>query len=72
MIENETKEQTEIRTSPTVGKFKSEIHLQDQRWKRYEIRLNNVGASMTKYFTANYEKDIFDNLIELLESDCKK
>ena len=72
IIENETKEQTEIRTSPTIGKFKSEIHLQDLHSKRYEIRLNNVGASMTRNFTANNENDHFDNLIELLERGCKK
>ena len=27
---------------------------------------------MIRYFTANYEKDICDNLIEVWERDCKK
>ena len=72
MIENETKEETEIRTLLSVEKFKSEIHLQDLRSEKYEVRLNNVDANMITYFTANYENDICDNLIELWERDCKK
>ena len=27
---------------------------------------------MIRYFTANYENDICDNLIEVWERDCKK
>ena len=69
MTENETKEETEIRTLVSVEKFKSEIHLQDLRSEKYEIRLNNVDANMITYFTANYENDICDNLIELWEKD---
>ena len=72
MIENETKEETEIRTLLSVEKFKSEIHLQDLRSEKYEVRLNNVDANMITYFTANHENDICDNLIELWERDCKK
>ena len=72
MIENETKEETEIQTLLSVEKFKSEIHLQDLRSEKYEIQLNNVDANMITYFTANYENDICDNLIELWERECKK
>ena len=64
-IENKSKEEKEIRTLLSVEKFKSEIHLQDLRSKKYEIRLNNVDANMITYFSANYENDICDNLIEL-------
>ena len=35
MIENETKEETEIRTLPSVENFKSEIQLQDLRSEKY-------------------------------------
>ena len=70
MIENETKEETEIRTLLSVEKFKSEIQLQDLRSEKYEVRLTNVDANMITYFTANYENDICDNLIELWERDC--
>ena len=38
----------------------------------YEIRLNNIDANMIKHFTANYENEICDKLIELWERDCKK
>ena len=72
MIENETKEEMEMRTLPSVEKFKSEIHLQDLHSEKYEIRLNNVDANMITCFTANYENDICDNLIELWDRDCKK
>ena len=72
MIENETKEETEIRTLLSVEKFKSEIRLQDLRSEKYEVRLNNVDANMITYFTVNFENDICDNLIELWERDCKK
>ena len=54
MTENETKEETEIRTLLSVEKFKSEIHLQDLRSEKYEIRLNNIDANIITYFTANY------------------
>ena len=37
IIENESKEKTEIRTQPSVEKFKSEIYLQDLRSEKYEI-----------------------------------
>ena len=72
MIENETKEETELRTLLSKEKFKSEIHLQDLRSEKYEIRLNNTDANMITYLRANYENDICDNLIELWERDCKK
>ena len=72
MIENETKKEMEIRTLLSVEKPKSEIHLQDLRSERYEMRLNNIDAKMIKYLTANYENDICDNLIELWKRDCKK
>ena len=72
MIENETKEETEIQTLLSVEKFKSEIHLQDLHSEKYEIRLHNVDTNMITYFTANYENDICDSLIELWERDCKK
>ena len=72
MIENETKEETEIRTLLSVEKIKPETDLQDLRSEKYEVRLNNVDANMITYFTANYENDICDNLIELWERDCKK
>ena len=72
MIENETKEEMEMRTLLSVEKFKSEIHLQDLHSEKYEIRLNNVDANMITCFTANYENDICDNLIELWDRDCKK
>ena len=49
-----------------------QIHLQDLRSEKYEIRLNDVDANMIIYFTANYENDICNNLIELWERDCKK
>ena len=65
MIENETKEETEIQTLLSVEKFKSEIHLQDLHSEKYEIRLHNVDTNMITYFTANYENDICDSLIEL-------
>ena len=35
--ENETKEETEIRTLLSVKKSKSQIHLQDLRSEKYEI-----------------------------------
>ena len=72
MIENETKKEMEIRTLLSVEKLKSEIHLQDLRSEKYEMRLNNIDARMITYFTANDENDICDNLIELWERDCKK
>ena len=72
MIENETKEETELRTLLSKEKFKLEIHLQDLRSEKYEIRLNNTDANMITYLRANYENDICDNLIELWERDCKK
>ena len=72
MTENETKEETEIPTLLGVEKFKSEIPLQDLRSEKYEIWLNNVAANMITYFTANYEKDISDNLLKLWERDCNK
>ena len=65
MIENETKEETEIRTLLSVEKVKSELHLQDLRSEKYEICLNNVDTNMITYFTAYYENDICDNLIKL-------
>ena len=65
MIENETKEETEIQTLLSVEKFKSEIYLQDLHSEKYEIRLHNVDTNMITYFTANYENDICDSLIEL-------
>ena len=40
MIENETKEETEIGTLLSVEKFKLEIHLQDLRSENYEILVN--------------------------------
>ena len=72
MIENETKKEMEIRTLLSVEKLKSEIHLQDLRSEKYEMRLNNIDAKMITYFTANDENDICENLIELWERDCKK
>ena len=73
MIENETKEETEIGKLLSVEKFKSTMHLYTRPCsKKYEIRLNNVDATIITYFTANYENDICDNLIELWERDCKK
>ena len=72
MIKNETKEKTKIRALLSVEKFKSEIHLQDLRSEKYELRLNDVDANMITYFTANYENNIWDKLIELWERDCKK
>ena len=36
MIENETKEEMEMRTLLSVEKFKSEIHLQDLHSEKYE------------------------------------
>ena len=72
MIENETKEEMEMRTLPSVEKFKSEIHLQDLHSEKFEKRLNNVDANMITCFTANYENDICSNLFELWERDCKK
>ena len=71
MIENETKEETEIRTRLSAEKFKWGIHLEDLRSEQYEIWLNNVDANMITYFTANYENDICGSLIELWERDCK-
>ena len=62
----------EIETLLSEEKIKLEIHLQDLRSEKYEIRLNNAHANMTTYFTANYENVICDNLIELWERDCKK
>ena len=53
----------EIQTLLSVEKFKSEIYLEDLRSEKYEIRLNIVDANMVTYFTANYERDICDNLI---------
>ena len=49
-IENETKEETEIRTLLSAEKFKSEIHLQDLRSEKYEVQLNNVDANMIKNY----------------------
>ena len=72
IIENEAKEETEIRALLRVEKFESKIHLQDARSEKYEIRLNNVNANMITYFTANYENDVCDILIELWERDSKK
>ena len=69
MIENERKEETEIRTLLSVEKFKSERHLQDLRPEKYEILVNNIDEKMITYFTANYDNDICDNLIELWERD---
>ena len=64
---NETKEETEIRTLPSVEKFKSEIHLQDLYSEKYEIWLNNLDPNMITYFKESYESDIYDNLIKLWE-----
>ena len=72
MIGNEAKEETEIRTLLRVEKFESKIHLQHARSEKHEIRLNNANANMITYFTANYENDIFDILIELWERDSKQ
>ena len=69
MIENETKEETEIRTLLSVEKFKSEIHLHDLRSEKYEILVNNIHEKTITYFIANYDNDICDNLIELWERD---
>ena len=69
MIENERKEETEIRTLLSVEKFKSERHLQDLRPEKYEILVNNIDEKMITYFTANYDNDICANLIELWERD---
>ena len=71
MTEN-TKEETEIPTLLGVEKFKSEIPLQDLRSGKYEIWLNNVAANTITYFTANYEKNICDNLLKLWDRDCNK
>ena len=54
MIETETKEKTEIHTLLRVGKFKSEIHLQDVRSEKCEIRLNNVDANMVAFLIHNW------------------
>ena len=48
MIENETKEETEIRTLLNVEKFTSEIHLQDLYSEKYKIRLHNVDSNMNR------------------------
>ena len=64
---NETKEETEIRTLPSVEKFKSEIHLQDLCSEKYEIWLNNLDPNMITYFKESYESDIYDNSIKLWE-----
>ena len=72
MIGNEAKEETEIRTLLRVEKFESQIHLQDARAEKHEIRLNNANVNMITYFTANYENDICDILIELWERDSKQ
>ena len=50
----------------------AEIYLQDLHSEKYEIGLINVDASMVTYFTANYENNICDNLIELWERECRK
>ena len=74
-FENETKEETEKRTLISLEKLKSEIYLQDLHLKKYEIQLSNLDANMITYFTANYENNICDNLIELCEretDDSKK
>ena len=64
MIENETKEETEIGKLLSVEKFKSTMHSYTRPCsKKYEIQLNNVDANIITYFTANYENDICDNLI---------
>ena len=72
MIENERKEETEIRTLLSAEKFKSERHLQDLRPEKYEILVNNIDEKMITYFTANYDNDICGNLIELWERDSQK
>ena len=72
MTEHETKEETEIRTLLSVEKFKSEIRLQELRSEKYEIELNNVDANMITHFTTNYQNNIYDNLVELWQRDCKK
>ena len=48
MIENETKEETEIQTLLNVEKFTSEIHLQDLHSEKYKIRLHNVDSNMNR------------------------
>ena len=67
MIENETKEETENRTLLSVEKFKSEIRLQDLCSEKYETRLKKDDVNKITYFTANYENDIYGNIIELWE-----
>ena len=62
----------EIETLLSEEKIKLEIHLQDLRSEKYEIRLNNVDGNIITHFTANYKNNICDNLIELWERDCKK
>ena len=66
------KKEAKIRTLIVVEKFKLEIHLQALRSEKYEIALNDVNANMIRYFTANYENDIYYNLIDLREKDSKK
>ena len=69
LIENKIKEETEWQTLLSVEKFESEMHLQDLRSKKYEMRLNNSDANMTIYFAANYENNICGNLIKLWQRD---
>ena len=61
------KKKQNIRTLLSV-----EIYLQDLHSEKYEIWLINVDANMVTYFTANYENNICDNLIELWDRDCRK
>ena len=58
-----------MRTLISLEKLKSEIYLQDLHLKKYEIQLSNLDANMITYFTANYENNICDNLIELCERE---
>ena len=58
-----------LQTVANVNSRNRQIYLQDLHSEKYEILVNNIDEKMITYFTANYDNDICDNLIELWERD---
>ena len=49
IIENDTKEETEIRKLLSTEKIKAEIHTQDVRSEKYELQINYLDVYMITY-----------------------
>ena len=71
-IRNEDAEETEIRQTLAIEKFKTEINLQKIRLEKYRERFSKIDAIMITKFTTKYSNDICGTLLNQWESDCKR